>query len=558
MKDNQRITIYRLLWEHKRGFIIYLFAAFLPILQQLIQEGLFSFSFSLLDATTSTEISARITIMVTGMLIPAGLYWISRRLRIGFMRDILLTIRKLSFRHILSLPVRVFSRKSRDEHLSHLVNDINIIENDFFVSFLNVIFNVGLTLITICILLVLDWRYGLAIVLATFLVALLGRFFRKRIVTLKQQESEANKDFSKQMSNVYSGLEILKLNRVEEPFRIRSMGYVTALEKVKMRFNIFDHFQSGTMGTLGLVFQVLSFLYVGMELASGRISLVQGIFMTMITQRAIWSMVQIFPHLNKLRASEEIFDRIVNGDDEERQELLPSGTGSFALNHALKVDNLSFSYEGKPVLRHASFSIKRGEKILLKGASGSGKTTLLNLLAGVHTSYDGTIDYDGKELKNIDPILLNHGIAEIYQDVFLFEDTLRNNITLFGNYEDSDILKAVDQAGLRELVERLPQGLYTPLEENGKNLSGGERQRVSIARAVIKESSLLLADEATSNLDETLGRLVEATLLSLDATVIAISHRHYDGVTKNYDRVLEIDAGTLSEWHVDDYFREVV
>jgi ATP-binding cassette subfamily C protein len=140
----------------------------------------------------------------------------------------------------------------------------------------------------------------------------------------------------------------------------------------------------------------------------------------------------------------------------------------------------------------------------------------------------------------------------------LFEDTLRNNITLFGNYEDSDILKAVDQAGLRELVERLPQGLYTPLEENGKNLSGGERQRVSIARAVIKESSLLLADEATSNLDETLGRLVEATLLSLDATVIAISHRHYDGVTKNYDRVLEIDAGTLSEWHVDDYFREVV
>ena len=187
MKDNQRITIYRLLWEHKRGFIIYLFAAFLPILQQQIQEGLYSYSFSLLDATTSTEISARITIMVTGMLIPAGLYWISRRLRIGFMRDILLTIRKLSFRHILSLPVRVFSRKSRDEHLSHLVNDINIIENDFFVSFLNVIFNVGLTLITICILLVLDWRYGLAIVLATLLVALIGSYFRTRIITLKQQ-----------------------------------------------------------------------------------------------------------------------------------------------------------------------------------------------------------------------------------------------------------------------------------------------------------------------------------------------------------------------------------
>ncbi|HZK29599.1 MAG TPA: ABC transporter ATP-binding protein, partial [Clostridia bacterium] len=435
---------------------------------------------------------------------------------------------------------------------------INIIENDFFLSFLNVIFNGGLTLVTLCILLVLDWRYGLAICLATLLVSLLGRVFRKRIVTLKQQESEANKDFAKQMANVYSGLEILKLNRVEKPFRDKSMGYVTALEKVKMRFNIFDHFQSGTMGTLGLVFTVLSFAYVGMELASGRMSLVQGIFMTQIAQRAIWSMIQIFPHLNKLRASEGIFDRIVNGDEEEHQVLLSSGTEAFTVNRVLKVDHLTFSYEGKPVLRNASFSIDPGEKILLKGASGSGKTTLLNLLAGVYTSYGGTIEYDGSELKTIDPALLNRGIAEIYQDVFLFEDTLRNNITLFGDYEDDEVLQAVEQAGLRELVERLPLGLNTPLEENGKNLSGGERQRVSIARAVIKGASLLLADEATSNLDETLGRHVEATLLALDATVIAISHRHYDGVTENYDRVLEIEAGTLSEWHIDDYFREVV
>jgi ATP-binding cassette subfamily C protein len=325
-----------------------------------------------------------------------------------------------------------------------------------------------------------------------------------------------------------------------------------------MRFNIFDYFQSGTMETLGLIFTVLSFFYVGTGLVSGKLSLPQGIFMTQITQRAIWGMVQVFPHLNKLRASQAIFDRIVKGSPDEKEAPAPLGTLPFALDHGLEADQLFFSYEDRPVLRNASFRIEKGEKILLKGISGSGKTTLLNLLAGVYNSYGGEIRYDGRELKTIDPLPLNRGIAEVYQDVFLFEDTLRNNLTLFGDYSQEDLESAIDRAGLRELVERLPLGLETQLEENGKNLSGGERQRVSIARAILKRAVLLLADEATSNLDEELGRHVEATLLSLDATVISISHRYYEGVTEGYDKVLEIEGGTLSVWQPVDYFKGTV
>ncbi|NLA96412.1 MAG: ABC transporter ATP-binding protein [Clostridiaceae bacterium] len=558
MKQDQPTTLYQLLWSRKRGFIVYLFASLLPIIQQLIMEAVLGFSFTLLEARTSTEISSRIAILVAAMLLPSAFHWISRRLRIGFMRDILLDVRKRGFRHILSLPVRVYSRKSRDHYLSLLVNDLNIFENDFFISFLNVIFNGGLTLSVLGILFFFDWRYGLACTLATGLLALLGRGFQKKIVALKESESDANKDFSQQMSNVFSGLEILKLNRVEVPFRSKSMGYVTALENIIMRFNIFDYFQSGTMETLGLIFTVLSFFYVGTGLVSGKLSLPQGIFMVQITQRAIWGMVQVFPHLNKMRASQAIFDRIVKGSPDETEAPAPLGTMPFALDHELEVDQLFFSYEDRPVLRNASFKIEKGEKILLKGVSGSGKTTLLNLLAGVYNSYEGEIRYDGRELKTIDPVPLNRGIAEVYQDVFLFEDTLRNNVTLYSEYSQRDIEDAIDRAGLRKLVERLPLGLETPLEENGKNLSGGERQRVSIARAILKRAVLLLADEATSNLDEELGRHVEATLLSLDATVISISHRYYEGVTEGYDKVLEIEGGTLSVWQPGDYFKETV
>ncbi|MDD4187015.1 MAG: ABC transporter transmembrane domain-containing protein, partial [Eubacteriales bacterium] len=280
------MTIFRLLGNRKRGFIIYIFAAFLPILQQLTQEVLFSFAFTVIEAETVTEILIRIAILVAGMLLLPGLFWISRRLRVGFMRDILLDIRQLGFSHIMSLPVRVFSRKSRDDYLSRLVNDINIIENDFFLSFLNVIFNGGLMIVSIIILLVIDPWYGLVSAVATVLVGILGRFFRARVVRLKEAESEANKDFSSQMSNVYSGLEIVKLNRLEDAFEKKAMGHVTVLENIKMRFNVFDQFQGSTMQTLGLIFTVLSFAYVAVNITRGHMTLAFGIFITQITQRA--------------------------------------------------------------------------------------------------------------------------------------------------------------------------------------------------------------------------------------------------------------------------------
>ncbi len=543
--------------KRMRGFIVYLIGALLPIFQQLIQQAMFSYAFGIIDATTRKESLVKIAVLFAGLVVPSFFHYVSRRMRIGFMRDILLDIRKLGFRRIIDLPVRVFSRQSRDVYLSNLVNDINIIENDFFLSFLNVLFNGGVAIFGFLLLLFVDRVFAVIVLALTIAMGLLGRLFAGRLVKLKAKESEANKDFSLKMSNVFSGLEILKLNQVEDRFQVQSNVFIAALERVKIRFNIFDRFQSGTMDTLGYACTVLSFFYVGVRIAQGQLDLVRGMLIAMITQSCLFSIVRIFPHRNKLLASRSIFDKVVNGDPSEKQELA-AGDRSFSFNRSLDVEGLSFSYGNQNVLRHVTFSVNPGEKVLLKGASGSGKTTLLNLLAGVYTDYEGEIRYDGTELRSIHPASHNKQIAEIYQDVFLFEDTLRQNIVLYEDYTEEEVRDAVEKAELSELIERLPDGLDTMLEENGKNLSGGERQRVSIARAVIRGAKLILADEATSNLDESLGRHVEETLLSLDATVIAISHRYYEGVTERYDTVLELKSGTMMAWHVDDYFTEVV
>jgi len=543
--------------KRRRAFIVYLIGALLPIFQQLIQQAMFSYAFGIIDATTRKESLIRIAILFAGLVLPSFFHYASRRMRIGFMRDILLDIRKLGFRRIIDLPVRVFSRQSREVYLSNLVNDINIIENDFFLSLLNVIYNGGVSFFGFLLLLFVDRIFALVVLGLTVILGLLGHLFAGRLIKLKAKESEANKDFSQKMSNVFSGLEILKLNQVEDRFQDQANVFIAALERVKIRFNIFDRFQSGTLDTLGYAFTVLSFFYVGIRIARGELDLVRGMLIAQITQSCLFSVVQIFPHRNKLLASKSIFNKVVNGDPDEKQEMA-MGDLPFSFSRSLDVEGLSFSYGGRHVLRRVTFSVAPGEKVLLKGASGSGKTTLLNLLAGVYTDYEGEIRYDGTELRSIRPASHYRHIAEIYQDVFLFEDTLRRNITLYEDYTDEEVRDAVEKAGLSELVERLPDGLDTMLEENGRNLSGGERQRVSIARAVIRGATLILADEATSNLDESLGRHIEETLLSLDATVIAISHRYYEGVTEGYDTVLELKSGNIMSWHVDDYFSEAV
>lgn len=143
---------------------------------------------------------------------------------------------------------------------------------------------------------------------------------------------------------------------------------------------------------------------------------------------------------------------------------------------------------------------------MLKGASGAGKSTLIKILSMIYDDYKGEILMDGINYRTIKEDSLNENVSFIYQDVFLFEDTIFNNISLYKPYSEIEVLEAANKAGLSDLLTKKSNGLNEMLMENGKNLSGGERQRISIARAIIKNSGILFIDEATSSLDEELGK----------------------------------------------------
>lgn len=193
----------------------------------------------------------------------------------------------------------------------------------------------------------------------------------------------------------------------------------------------------------------------------------------------------------------------------------------------------------------------------MRGISGSGKTTLINILSGLISDYQGEILLDQIHLSELEPDSILSAVAELEQDVFLFEDTLLNNITLYQDKEAAKLKSVIHKSGLEQLIQKLPQGLDTQLEENGKNLSGGERQRISIARTLYKDSKVILADEPTSSLDPETGALIESTLLNLPQTVISISHRDFPGISEKYDRVLLLINGQIKTLEAKDYFQEL-
>lgn len=187
-----------------------------------------------------------------------------------------------------------------------------------------------------------------------------------------------------------------------------------------------------------------------------------------------------------------------------------------------------------------------GKSYALVGGSGSGKSTLLNLLMGSYDSYDGRIDYDGKELKQLNLDSLYDLMSIIQQNVFVFDSNIQNNITMFKDFDQKRIQAAAEKAGLANLIEQ--KGFQYACGENGNGLSGGERQRISIARCLLKGSSVMLVDEATAALDANTAVAITNSILEIeDLTRIIVTHRLEETLLKKYDKIFVLQNGSLTE-----------
>lgn len=545
----------QLLFKRKKEFVIYLIGCFLPAVNQLMGNFGFALLIGSVQARSSEVLVKTIVIAVIIVVVSSLLQLLSRFMRIGFMRDTLLDVRLQAFDKILAYDVHHFNKRSKDTYVSNLVNDINIFEQQFFHRLLNVIFRGGVYVLSVAILLFLDPLFAITIFALSWVIFYLTKKFESKTISLQEQVSIENEVFTLKASNVFNGAELLKLNNVEDRFLEQTLSAVDAVERKRFKYTVFTEGQRSLTNTLsfGIFIGMLAYLIaLGFQGVSiGKITL-----MLQLGFGCVWPIGQVMPMFNELKAAAKIYVKITEVENNVSTD--ESGKLPFSFSEKIKVEQLNFSYESVKTLNNLNFTLIPGKKYLIRGTSGSGKSTLMKVLAKIADGYEGSVTMDGVDLRQISEKSFNENVSFIYQDVFLFEDTIRNNITLYKTYSEAQIYDALLKAGLDAFVKEHPEGLELKLEENGKNLSGGQRQRISIARAILRNTSILFSDEATASLNQELGKAVENTLLSLDQTIVAISHRVYEGVTEHYDFVLEMKNGTLIEYPGSVYFKEAL
>lgn len=218
-------------------------------------------------------------------------------------------------------------------------------------------------------------------------------------------------------------------------------------------------------------------------------------------------------------------------------------------NDKIQLQNLLFQYtEGSPILKEINFNIEIWKKYALVGESGCGKSTIAKLLLNYYDNYKGNILIDKVELSTIKKTDLNNLISIINQDVFLFNDTIKNNICLYRNYDDSKLNNIIKLSGLEKMINNLPDGVDHLIDENGKNFSGGEKQRIAIARALIRDTPILILDEATGALDNKISFDIENILLNLsNITSITITHKINNETMNKYNEIIVIRNGVVVE-----------
>jgi subfamily B ATP-binding cassette protein MsbA len=250
---------------------------------------------------------------------------------------------------------------------------------------------------------------------------------------------------------------------------------------------------------------------------------------------------------NSLAAAERVFNILDSKPDINDK---PDAKEIESFSEEIRFDNVSFDYgeESAPVLKNVSFSISKGSVVALVGASGAGKSTIADLIPRFYDTTSGSVKIDGDDIKEFKLSSLRKMMGIVSQDVILFNDTVRNNIS-YGQPElkESNIISAAKSANAMEFIDSFPKGLDTVIGEKGVTLSGGQKQRLSIARAIIKNPPVLILDEATSSLDTESEKLVQQAIEQLmkDRTVLVIAHRLSTVV--NADKIIVLEKGKIIE-----------
>lgn len=450
---------------------------------------------------------------------------------------------KTSMRNTIS---RQISRKNHQEFQSAQIGDyISWYTNDVFQMdeglqiLIALILFAAQGILSIAALAYIHWSLAVLSVVSSIFVILSTKLFQKKLEACGHANSKAQEIYTSAIKDLLSGFGILKtfgsLNRFFEQSEQASKDR----ETVWYRGRCTEKKADAGITSINLLGQAVNTVLMFLLGVWGVIP-IQTVFgggsLVNIVNNSLEQFTLYFVQLSTYRPYFKKFEEHDLQTPAETLQELP------ALEKKISFRDLSFSYPGKPVLSHLNMEFKKGKKYAILGPSGCGKSTIFHLLMGQLQNYTGEILFDQTSAREIDPESLNRQIAYIEQDVYLFNSTIRDNITLGHTFTDEQIEKALQNSALQNDLPTLPDGLETKTGENGSHLSGGQKQRIAIARALIHNRSILLVDEGTSALDPKNAEIVEQSLLTNPTlTLLLISHHLTEKGKQRFDQIYELN-----------------
>jgi subfamily B ATP-binding cassette protein MsbA len=468
--------------------------------------------------------------------------WVSQHIMADFRTHV--------FAHLQRLSLNFFAKRRTGEILSRLMNDVSVIQSTLTETPIDSTKQLVTLLGGVAFLLVMNWRLCVLILLLLPALVLVARFFGKRLKALSTDIQDQTAAATTLIEEVVSGIRVVKSFVQTRREETRFAGQVrTMLHLTLRRARVLAVFiPTITLLTLAVAAAVL--WYGGKQVIDGVVSpgeLFAFVLFAGILIGPFGSAARVFAQVKEAQgAMRRVFDIL---DTEPDVRDIPKAAAMPPLTGQVTVDRVSFAYDPRQsVLTDVSFETKPGEVVAFIGPTGSGKTTLINLLHRFYDPTSGAITMDGYDLRNVRLDSLYRQIGLVPQETILFGGTILDNIR-YGREDatEHEIIEASRAANAHEFISALPDGYQTLVGEKGVNLSGGQRQRLAIARAILKNPTILMLDEATSALDTESERLVQEALerLMVGKTTFIVAHRL--STIQRANRILVLNHGRIVE-----------
>ncbi len=451
-----------------------------------------------------------------------------------------------AFEQMIKKSIHSFNNERTSTYISALSNDANSIENNYLLKLFSLVENIIMFFGAFAMMIYFSPLLTLVAFLLSLLPVVISLLTGSRLAVQEKQVSDRNESFVGLLKDTLGGFSVIKSFKAEaEVFRLFA-GANKDTEEAKCRRQRTECIITAVGAVAQTIAQFGVFLFGAWLAMSGR-GVTAGVVLVFVQlmNYVLIPISQVPQILANKKAADALIDKLAAAlAAHVRQEGAPV---ECRLEEGICLDYVTFAYEeGAPALQDVSARFEAGKSYAVVGASGSGKSTLLNLIMGSSDNYQGEIMYDSHELRSIHSDALYDLISIVQQNVFVFNSSISDNITMFRKFDEARVRRAVEMSGLADFISA--RGADYPCGENGSGLSGGERQRISIARCLLRETPVLLVDEATASLDTATAFAVTNSILDISGlTRIIVTHRLEEALLCKYDGILVMKNGRIEE-----------